>query len=109
MNNFKSLIFFTIWTAMLSCKSKEHDDGIINTGLDEIHLPNREAENVFNKGFFYIRQENYSAAKHFFLMADEESPNTPVILNAIGNCMDGTGNSRKARLHFRSPCRYTIY
>jgi tetratricopeptide (TPR) repeat protein len=97
----KLLFFFTFLSAIHSCKSKEHGDTIINPGLGEIHLPNQEAENDFNKGLFYIRQENYSAAKHFFLMADEESPNTPVILNAIGNCMDRTGNAKEGFAYFK--------
>src|ERR1700722_7372010 len=101
MNPSKLLFFFTFLSAIHSCKSKEHGDTIINTGLGEIHLPNQEAENDFNKGLFYIRQENYSAAKHFFLMADEESPNTPVILNAIGNCMDRTGNAKEGFAYFK--------
>jgi tetratricopeptide (TPR) repeat protein len=102
MNPSKLLFFFSFLAAMLSCKSKEqHGDRIINTRLRDIHLPNKEAENDFNKGLYFIRQENYSAAKDFFLQADEESPNTPVILNAIGNCMDRTGNAQQGFTYFK--------
>jgi tetratricopeptide (TPR) repeat protein len=66
-----------------------------NLRLSDIHLPNKEAENDFNKGLSYVRQENYSDAKDFFLRADEESPNTPAILNALGNCLDRTGDALK--------------
>jgi tetratricopeptide (TPR) repeat protein len=105
MNTSKPLLFFAFWAAMLSCKSKRHGDRIINTGLSDIHLPNQEAENDFNKGLFYIRQENYSAAKHFFLMADEESPNTPVILNAIGNTMERVGDTLQGLTYFEKAMR----
>jgi tetratricopeptide (TPR) repeat protein len=105
LNPSKLLFLFAFWAAMLSCKSKEHGDTLINTGLGEIHLPNQEAENDFNKGLFYIRQENYSAAKHFFLMADEESPNTPVILNAIGNSMERVGDTLQGLTYFKKAMR----
>ena len=85
------LIFCT--SAFVSCKEKDHGAQIINTQLGEITLPNKEAENDFNKGLFYVRQENYSAAKDFFMHADQESPNTPIILNAVGNCFDRTGEA----------------
>jgi tetratricopeptide (TPR) repeat protein len=101
MNTSNSLLLFVFWVTMFSCKSKEHGDRIIATGLSEIHLPNQEAENDFNKGLYFVRQENYSAAKDFFLEADEESPNTPVILNAIGNCMDRTGNALQGFAYFK--------
>lgn len=86
---------------LCSCKAKTKGDRIINMNLGDIHLSNQEAENDFNKGLFYIRNENYSAAKDFFLQADEESPNTPIILNAVGDCMDKTGDKSKGFIYFK--------
>ena len=87
--------------AFISCKEKTNGDHIINARLGDITLPNKEAENDFNKGLFYVRQENYSAAKDFFLRADEESPNTPIILNALGNCSDRTGKVLEGFKYFK--------
>ena len=100
MHKFKTLLLLAILATIFSCQSKKKGDRLINTGLNDIHLPSQEAENDFNKGLFYVRQENYSAAKDFFLMADKESPNTPVILNAIGNCMDRTGEAMQGFTYF---------
>ena len=93
------LIFYA--SAFVSCKDKDHRSQMINTGLREVTLPNKEAENDFNKGLFYVRQENYYAAKDFFLRADEESPNTPLILNAVGNCMDRCGQALEGFKYFK--------
>jgi tetratricopeptide (TPR) repeat protein len=77
----------------ISCKEKKNGDHIINGRLGEITLPNKGAENDFNKGLFYERNENYSAARDFFLRADEESPNTPIILNDLGISFDQTSDA----------------
>lgn len=97
----KILFPFALLTVIFSCKAKKKGDRIINMGLGEIHLANQEAENDFNKGLFYIRHQNYSAAKDFFLQADEESPNTVVILNAIGDCMDRADDSSQGFFYFK--------
>jgi tetratricopeptide (TPR) repeat protein len=97
----KILFLFPLLAVMFACKAKKKGSNIVDVSLGEIHLPNQEAENDFNKGLFYIRQENYSAAKDFFLRADEESPNTPIILNAIGNCLDRTGNPSQGFIYFK--------
>src|ERR1700722_14694174 len=101
MKPFQILFLFVLVSAMFSCKAKKRDNRIINTGLGDIHLPNQEAENDFNKGLYYVRQENYSTAKDFFLRADEESPNTPIVLNAIGNCLDRTGEALKGFVYYK--------
>jgi tetratricopeptide (TPR) repeat protein len=97
----KILFLIALPGVLLSCKAKKKGDFIINTGLRDIHLPNREAENDFNKGLYYVRREDYSTAKDFFERADEESPNTPVILNAIGNCLDRTGDPLKGFTYYK--------
>src|ERR1700738_3984819 len=97
----KILFICSLVVIMLSCKAKKKGDDLVYIGLDDIHLTNQEAENDFNKGLFYIRQENYSAAKGFFLRANDESPNTPVILNAIGNCMDRTDDALQGFIYFK--------
>lgn len=96
----KAPYIFAIIVALLSCRSGNKGIHNHSYGLNEIHLPNQAAENDFNKGIFYVRQENYSAAKDFFLQANEECPNTPAILNAIGNCMDQTGNAQQGFPYF---------
>jgi tetratricopeptide (TPR) repeat protein len=101
MRSSQTLLLFVFLAGMFSCNAKKRDDRIIDTNLGDIHLPNQEAENDFNKGLYYVRQENYSTAKDFFLSADEESPNTPVILNAIGNCLDRTGEALKGFIYYK--------
>jgi tetratricopeptide (TPR) repeat protein len=101
MKHTKILFLFAFLAVMLSCKPKKKGDHIITTGLNDIHLPNREAEGNFNKGLYYVRQEEYSTAKDFFERADEESPNTPIILNAIANCLDRTRDELKGFTYYK--------
>jgi tetratricopeptide (TPR) repeat protein len=86
----KILVFCVILTAIISCNRRGRGDNIVNTVTD-VHLANKLAENDFNKGLYWVQQENYTAAEKLFLKADQESPHTPVILNAIGNCLDRLG------------------
>jgi len=91
--------------AIISCKEKDNGARMINTGLRDITLPNKEAENDFNKGLFYVRHGNYSAAKDFFMRADDESPNTPVILNGVGNCLDRCGEALEGFKYYTKALR----
>jgi tetratricopeptide (TPR) repeat protein len=100
MTRINCLPLFALLAGVISCKSKEKGDHIVNTGLGDINLSNKRAEDDFNKGIYWVRQENYSAAADFFLRADQESLNTPVILNAIGNCLDRTGDRRKGFTYY---------
>lgn len=95
----KILIFCMILAAIISCNRKGGGDNIINT-VTGVHLPNKTAEKDFNKGLYWVKQENYAAAEKFFLNADQNSPNTPVILNAIGNCLDRLGKRREGFAYF---------
>jgi len=49
------------------------------------HIPNKEANEYFEKGLQCIEKRDYANAKNAFLHADRICPNMPVILNAIGN------------------------
>jgi tetratricopeptide (TPR) repeat protein len=101
----KTFFLICCTSAFVSCKEKDHGAQIINTGLRDVTLPNKEAENDFNKGLSYVRQENYTAAKDFFMRADEESPNTPVILNAVGNCLDRCGQALEGFKYYKKALR----
>ena len=91
--------------AIISCKEKDNGARMIITGVRDITLPNKEAENDFNKGLFYVRHGNYSAAKDFFMRADEESPNTPIILNAVGNSLDRCGEAPEGFKYYKNALR----
>jgi len=105
-STFTRTLFLIFCTCLIiSCKEKDNRAHMINTGLGDVTLPNKEAENDFNKGLFYVRQENYSAAKDFFMRADEESPNTPIILNGIGNCLDRCGQALEGFKYYKKALR----
>lgn len=95
----KILFFGVILFTTISCNRNRRDGDIVNTVTD-VHLPNKIAENDFNKGLYWVQRENYAAAERLFLKADRENPNTPVILNAIGNCLDRLGNRSKGFVYF---------
>jgi tetratricopeptide (TPR) repeat protein len=106
LSTFTKTFFMTFCIcAIISCKEKDNGARMINTGLRDITLLNKEAENDFNKGLFYVRYGNYSAAKDFFMRADDESPNTPVILNGVGNCLDRCGEALEGFKYYKKALR----
>jgi Flp pilus assembly protein TadD len=90
----KILVICMILAAIISCNREGRGDNIVNT-MTSVHLPNKMAENEFNKGLYLVQRENYAAAEKFFLKADQECPNTPVILNGIGSCLDRLGKRQE--------------
>jgi len=76
-----------LWGVLPSCRHEDkkslHDYDVISHKDNDI--PNKEASAYFEKGLQYVEKEDYANAKNAFIKADDACPNTPVILNAIGN------------------------
>lgn len=75
--------------ALSSCKGKT-DNNEINIVLhNDNHIPDRQANEYFDKGIQCVEQNDLGQARTYFLKADRQCPNIPVILTAIGNCYTG--------------------
>lgn len=76
-----------LWGALVSCEHRNKKDVPYYDLVlhKDNHIPNKEANDYFEKGLQCIERRDYANAKNAFLHADHICPNMPVILNAIGN------------------------
>jgi tetratricopeptide (TPR) repeat protein len=84
MNNYLNCCF--LFLALSSCKGKTDDNDIGVVLHNDNHIPDKQANDYFDKGIKYVEHGDYDQAKNFFLKADQRCPNLPVVLNSIGNC-----------------------
>ena len=81
------LFFFLTTIAMSSCKQKDTSDAYYKVILDNNNngIKDSFANYMFEEGLNYVRNQDYRNAKKCFLKANKAYPNSPVILNALGN------------------------
>ncbi len=66
----------------------------------DINIPNADAKKLFSEGLDDIESKKYTDAKTYFLKADSISPNSPLILNALGNLSAQSNNDSMTESYF---------
>ena len=112
MNTSKTFIILFVSTLCLifltfsSCKQKNNEDNIYDIILDNNNgIEDSFANYMFEKGLYYVNHNEYQKAKDCFLKSDKAYPNTPVILNAVGNMVARTEDISNASPYFEKALR----
>src|SRR3954462_12234477 len=112
MDASKTFIFLLVSTFCLtlltisSCKRRDNGDNIYDVILDSNNgIEDSFANYMFEKGLYYLKLQEYQNAKECFLKSDKAYPNTPVILNALGDMVARTENFPNASSYFEKAMR----
>ncbi len=85
-----TLLFFCI-ISLASCSDKtKNDSSDVFIFHDTKEITNENAKKWFEKGLWYVEHNEYEYAKRCFIKADMIYPNSPIILNAIGDALLNT-------------------
>ncbi|MBS1666611.1 MAG: tetratricopeptide repeat protein, partial [Bacteroidetes bacterium] len=98
-NNFiKFWTFFSLLILFIFqyCKSDIHSSNEDLIFDSDTSIKNENAKKWFEKGLYYVRIRDYNWANKCFSKADNLFPNSPIILNSLGNSFYRTGEYDKA-------------
>jgi len=105
---FGIIVAFTFSCDGLGNKNKvKSDDEIVDFILKSNNgIKDSLANQMFNKGVFYINHSDFPKAREYFQKADSICPNTPVILNSIGNVTSRIDGGLEAIRYFDKALKY---
>ncbi len=86
-NMIKFFNYFIFFGLFVACKSKKDNHTYDLVLHNNNHIPSEKASKYFERGLQYVEKGDFKNAELCFLQADKVCPNTPVILNAIGNAI----------------------
>jgi tetratricopeptide (TPR) repeat protein len=101
-----TLLLFLAVFIFPACKNERHPDQLREIILgDGSEIKNEKSRKWFEKGLYYVKQQDYAWAKKCFITADHLYPNSPIILNAIGISALRTKDDSSASLYFEKALR----
>ena len=108
-------VFITLFfcSPVYSAESKSEKDGVWNTGQDDISYMKGKNSN-YKKGYDAVKQakkydqkeksdkakKRFNDAIKFFILANEENPSQPDILNHLGYSFRKTGDFAMAEIYY---------
>ena len=108
-------VFITLFfcSPIYSAESKSKKDGVWNTGQDDIshmkgknsnykkgHDALKQAKKYDQKKKFVKSKKRFNDAIKFFILANEENPSQPDILNHLGYSFRKTGDFAMAEIYY---------